>query len=193
MSSKRKRLSKRASNSPLSKEYKHNMFITLEVSKRYTMIARNRTFIKEKGFEHTENFFGKDIENKGWKELCKPATPIVISIVREFYANLADQALKRVWVSGKWVPFDSETINNFYNLPNVDNEAYEKLSNEPNYKEIIKCLTNDQERWKINCESQVVNFKAKGLLYIPKVWHHFITSRILPTTMYVKSPGKESS
>ena len=28
----------------------------------------------------------------------------------------------------------------------------------------------------------MVNFKAKGLLYIPKVWHPFFTSRILPTT-----------
>ena len=27
-----------------------------------------------------------------------------------------------------------------------------------------------------------MNFKAKGLLYIPKVCHHFITSRILPAT-----------
>ena len=31
---------------------------------------------------------------------------------------------------GKWVPFDSKTINNFYNLPKVDNEAYENLRNE---------------------------------------------------------------
>ena len=48
--------------------------------------------------------------------------------------------------------------------------------------EIIHFLTNDQEQWKINSEGQVVNFKAKGLLYIPKVWHHYITSKILPTT-----------
>ena len=64
----------------------------------------------------------------------------------------------------------------------MDNEVYEKLRDEPSYKEIIKCLTNDQNKWKVNSEGQVVNFKAKGLLYIPKVWHHFITSRILPTT-----------
>ena len=83
---------------------------------------------------------------------------------------------------GKWVPFDSETIKNFYNFPKVDKEAYENLRNKPNYSEIIKCWTNNQERWKINCERKAVNFKAKGLLYIPKVWHHFITYRILPTT-----------
>ena len=77
----------------------------------------------------------------------KPPKPAVISIVREFYTNLADQALKRVWV-----PFDNETINSFYNLPNVDSEAYAKLRDEPNFKEIIKFLTNDQEKWKVNSE-----------------------------------------
>ena len=106
----------------------------------------------------------------------------MISIVREFYVNLVDQALKRVWVRGKWVPFNSKTIKSFYNLPSMENEASGKLRDEPNYKEIIKFLTNDQEKWKVNSEGKVVNFKAKGLNYIPKVWHHFITSRILPTT-----------
>ena len=40
---------------------------------------------------------------------------------------------------------------------------------------------NDQVKWKFNLEGQVVNFKAKGLFYIPRVWHHFITPRILPS------------
>ena len=33
-----------------------------------------------------------------------------------------------------------------------------------------------------------MNFKAKHLAYIPKVWHHFITSRLISTTnvFYVK-------
>ena len=67
----------------------------------------------------------------------------VISIVREFYANLVNQALKKVWVRGKWVPFDSETISSFYNLPKVNNETYENIRDGPNYKEIIKCLIDD--------------------------------------------------
>ena len=92
-------MSKLALNAPPPEEYNHNIFITVEASKRYTMIARKITF-KEKGFEHPVN--------KGWRELYKPPMPVVISIVREFCANLVDQALRRVWVRGKWVPFDSE-------------------------------------------------------------------------------------
>ena len=43
-------------------------------------------------------------------------------------------------------------------------------------------LTNGQGKWKLNSEGLVVHFKAKHLAYIPKVWHHFITSRLIPMT-----------
>ena len=102
----------------------------------------------------------KNIVTKGWNELCKPPKPTTILVVMEFHANLVDQGLERVWVRGKWVPFDNDNINAFYNLPEVDNEAYENLRKEPNYFEIIELLTNNQEKWKINHEGQVVNFKA---------------------------------
>ena len=65
-------MSKKVSNAPHSEEYNHDMFIALEACKRYTMIERNITFIKEKDFEHLEDFSRKDIANKGWRELCKP-------------------------------------------------------------------------------------------------------------------------
>ena len=43
-------------------------------------------------------------------------------------------------------------------------------------------LTNGQGEWKIKNEGHVVHFKAKHLAYIPKVWHHFITSRLILMT-----------
>ena len=43
-------------------------------------------------------------------------------------------------------------------------------------------LTNGRGEWRINSSGHAVNFKAKHLAYIPKVWHHFITSRLIPTT-----------
>ena len=83
---------------------------------------------------------------------------------------------------GVWVPFNRATINAFFHIPQMDDTDYQRLSVEPNHLEIIKCLTNDQGEWKINSEGQVVNFKAKHLTYVPKAWHHFITSRLLPST-----------
>ena len=43
-------------------------------------------------------------------------------------------------------------------------------------------LTNGHGEWKLNSEGNTVHFKAKHLAYIPKVWNHFITSRLIPTT-----------
>ena len=43
-------------------------------------------------------------------------------------------------------------------------------------------LTNGHGEWKLNSEGHAVHFKAKHLAYIPKVWHYFITSRLIPTT-----------
>ena len=42
--------------------------------------------------------------------------------------------------------------------------------------------TNGRDEWKLNNEGHAVHFKAKHLAYIPKVWHHFITSYLIPTT-----------
>ena len=42
-------------------------------------------------------------------------------------------------------------------------------------------LTNGHDEWKLNNEGHAVLFKAKHLAYIPKVWHHFITSHLIPT------------
>ena len=65
-------------------------------------------------------------------------------MVREFYANLKEQVLMKVWVRNTWVPFDRAIIKKFYHLLMVDDKAFQKLSETPNYEEIIKCLTNNQ-------------------------------------------------
>ena len=43
-------------------------------------------------------------------------------------------------------------------------------------------LIKDRGEWKLNNEGHVVQFKAKHLAYISKVWHHFITSRLMLKT-----------
>ena len=37
-----------------------------------------------------------------------------------------------------------------------------------------------------------MHFKAKHLAYIPKVWHHFITSRLIPTTNILEVTSKRA-
>ena len=103
-------------------------------------------------------------------------------VVWEFYANLAAHVLKKVRVCGVLVDFSAKSINRCYNLKPVNPEAYDRLHENPNYPEVLRMLTNGQSEWKLNNEGHTMHFKAKHLAYIPKVWHHFITSCLILTT-----------
>ena len=157
-------------------------FVNESSANRFGTICKNLSFIKEKGFHHPNDFFHKTITAKGWRALCQPPHPAAMSVVREFYANLASHVVKKVRVRGVLVDFSSESINHFYNLVHVPPEPFDRLYEWPDYPEVIRVLTNGRGEWKLNNEGHAVHFKAKHLAYIPKVWHHFITSRLIPTT-----------
>ena len=149
---------------------------------RFGTIYKNRSFIKEKGFHHPDNFFGKTIVAKGWRALFQPPHLAAMSVVQEFYANLASHVIKKVRVRGVLVDFSAELINHYYILDHVPSEPFDRLFERPDYPEFIRVLTNGQGEWKLNSEGHAIHFKAKHLAFIPMVWHHFITSRLIPTT-----------
>ena len=93
---------------------------------------------------------------------------------------------------GIFVDFSAKPINQYYNLEPVNSEAYDRLHKTPNYPEVLRMLTNRQGEWKLNNEGHAVHFKAKHLAYIPKVWHHFITSRLIPTTNVCEVKAKRA-
>ena len=184
MSGKRQKLPakrSRASEAP-TPAFDTSRFINAEAADRFSIICKNRSFIKEKGFHHPEDFFRKTIEAKGWRALCQPPRPAAMSVVREFYANLASYVLKQVRVRGVVVDFSAESINRYYGLERIPPGPFDQLREHPDYHEVIRVLTKGQGEWRINSAGHAVNFKAKHLAYIPKVWHHFITSRLIPTT-----------
>ena len=158
------------------KEYDSTKFVNVGTVEKFTLILKNHSFIKEKGFHHPKDFFRKTIANKGWRALCQPPRPAATMVMREFYANLAAYVVKKVQVRGVLVDFSGRSINEFYQLEPVDDEAYNRIQENPDYPEVLRLLTNDQGEWKINSEGHAVYFKAKNLVYIPNVWHHFITS-----------------
>ena len=157
-------------------------FVNVSAAERFGTICKNRSFIKEKGFHHPDDFFRKTIAAKGWRALCQPPRPAAMSVVQEFYANLASHVLKKVRVRGVLVEFSAESINSFYSLEHVPAGPFDQLREHPDYPEVICILTKGRGEWRINSAGHAVNFKAKHLAFIPKVWHHFITSRLIPTT-----------
>ena len=184
MSGKRQKLPakrSRASEAP-TPAFDASRFANLSADEWFGSICKNRSFIKEKGFHHPDDFFRKTIEAKGWRALCQPPRPAAMSVVREFYANLASHVLKKVRVRGVLVDFSAESINSYYGLEHIPPGPFDQLREHPDYLEVIRVLTNGRGEWRINSAGHAVNFKAKHLAYIPKVWHHFITSRLIPTT-----------
>ena len=94
-------------------------FVNEGVADRFGTICKNRSFIKEKGFHHPDDFFHKTIATKGWWALCQPPHPTTTSVVREFYANITSHVVKKVRVRGVLVDFSAESINQSYNLDQV--------------------------------------------------------------------------
>ena len=113
MSSKRRKLT--AKRGRANEEPTPNFDLTRSVNEdaaeRFGTICKNRSFIKEKGFHHPDDFFLKKIANKGWQALCQPPRPAAMSVVREFYANLASHVMKKVRVHGVLVDFSAKSIN----------------------------------------------------------------------------------
>ena len=169
-----------------------SLFINASAADRFSTICKNRSFIKEKGFHHPDDFFRKTIASKGWRSLCQPPRPAAMSVVREFYANLASHVLKKVRVRGVLVDFSAKSINSFYGLEHVPPGPFDQLREHPDYPEVISVLTKGRGEWRINSAGHAVNFKAKHLAYIPKVWHHFITSRLIPTTNVCEMTAQRS-
>ena len=100
MSSKRQKLSSKKSRrvDEQPKDFDRTKFVNVGTVEKFTLILNNRSFIKEKGFHHPDNFFRQTIINKGWGVLCQPPRLVATMVVREFYANLASLVVKKVKV-----------------------------------------------------------------------------------------------
>ena len=118
MFSKRKKLTSKKSRrvDEPQEDFDRNKFVNVVATEKFDLISKNRSFIKEKGFHHLDDFFHKTIANKGWKVLCQPLRSAATMVVLEFYANLANHVLKKVRVRGVLVDFSAKSINEFYTL-----------------------------------------------------------------------------
>ena len=112
---------------------------------------------------------------------CESSTPIS-----------PPKVLKKVRVRGVLVDFSAKSINSYYSLEHVPSEPFDRLHEHPDYPEVIRVLTNGRGEWKVISAGHAVHFKAKHLAFIPKVWHHFITSRLIPTTNVCEVTAKRA-
>ena len=72
MSSKNQKVSlkRNRASEELAHDYDHEKFFSASAAEKFSLISKNRSFIKEKGFHHPDDFFCKTISNKGRRALC---------------------------------------------------------------------------------------------------------------------------
>ena len=128
MSSKRQKMITkrgRAGEEP-ARCYDYDKVVNKDAVVKFSLISKNRSFIKEKGFHHPDDFFRKTIVSSGWGHCAT-------SVVREFYSNLDAHALKKVRVRRVLVDFSAQSINRYYNLDPVPSKPFDRLHAQLDY------------------------------------------------------------
>lgn len=184
MASKRKKKNDAVASSS-SENFDRQRFWDATAASNYTDLM-NKGMHRERGINMTRPTLplithARDI---GWENFITPPSYAVISLVREFYANLMVKHKKfRVRVRGRMVAFDSKTINAVYSMPDIDEDEHTTfLGGAVDYEEILRILCNPGAVWNINNDRTLVNFKANFLKYDTMVWFLFVTSRIMPSS-----------
>ncbi|TYH13776.1 hypothetical protein ES288_A06G166500v1 [Gossypium darwinii] len=131
MSRKRTRSSKTTPESPI--------VIDEEVKERFDSIFKHQPMMPEKGFNLKINDLmvvpvpiRKAINALKWGRFCDARSLLDDELVREFYASLTTQDATAVIVRKKKAPLTFKSINDLFNLPDVEEDEYYPMMNNIN-------------------------------------------------------------
>ncbi|MFQ6654033.1 hypothetical protein Gotur_025158, partial [Gossypium turneri] len=102
--------------------------------------------------------------------------------IREFYASLTTQDATEVIVQKKKVPLTSKSINDLFNLPDVEEDEYYPMMNNINWdflQQVLDVVTNLGSQWFIrkygshSCQKEYLKLVAK-------VWFYFVCYSFMP-------------
>ena len=95
---------------------------------------KDRGFIVERGFKKLISHFFEMLEKRGWQSLGEHKEPGCAALVKEFFANMMEEEVRKVYVKGKWIDFSKEKINRLFNLKvQKDGSKFKRLLKEPEY------------------------------------------------------------
>ena len=152
-----------------------------------------RGFVCERGFSQLISPFKEVIEKRGWQELVEHKNPGLSNLVREFYANMDQMGEKSVFVRGKWISFDRDTINRILNLKTIkDGHNFKKMKKKPKYQKIVDLLTNGKGKWHSTSRDQHKEILRGSLTEEAKVWLYFLASSLLPSKHLTTVRRKEA-
>ncbi|KAK5836607.1 hypothetical protein PVK06_012402 [Gossypium arboreum] len=157
-----------------------NKFHCEEAKVRYENIFKNQQIHPEKGFKL------KDSNSETlWHELfCEKRPSVDEELVREFYANLTSSKMKEVPVHGIKVPINSNSINEFFELPDFKNNEYSTLMSNikpENLQEILNGVTVQGSMWAVSKQG-IHTCRREYLTPLAKVWFYFIRFSLMPSS-----------
>ncbi|KAB1995174.1 hypothetical protein ES319_D13G143900v1 [Gossypium barbadense] len=130
----------------------NSILIDKEVNERFDSIFKHQPVMPEKGFNLKSNdvmvvpvLIRKIINALKWERFCDARSLPDDELVREFYASLTTQDATEVIVRKKKVPLTSKSINDFFNLPDVEEDEYYPMVNNINWdflQQVLDVVTN---------------------------------------------------
>ena len=143
---------------------------------------KDRGFIVERGFNKLISPFVEMIEKRGWHLLSEHKAPGFVALVKEFYANMVGVRGKTVYVTGEWIYFTKEKINETFNLKEQkDGSKFKKLLKKPEYQKIIDLPTDGEGKYKATRKTPYESIVRGSLTEEAKVWFYFVSSVLLPS------------
>ncbi|TYG64901.1 hypothetical protein ES288_D06G143900v1 [Gossypium darwinii] len=135
-----------------SKTTPKNPILIDEVKKRFDSIFKYQPMMLEKGFNMKSNdvmvvlvLIRKIINALKWERLCDAHSLPNDELVREFYASLTTEDATEVIIRKKKVSLTSRSINNLFNLPDVEEDEYHPMINNINcdfLQQVLDVVTN---------------------------------------------------
>ena len=132
-------------------------FVSHEASKRYKNSVVKRNGTQERGILITRGNIPRFIGEKGWQKLTTQHEATVLPLGRKFYANAYEHEKFRTFVRHKMAVFDQTTINQYFSLPNIDDDEYSTyLFEDLDWEEVITTLCKPRTQWKLSGEEALL-------------------------------------
>ena len=174
-------------------------FVNEEAKQRFDTLIKARKIHHEKGFlfQEAEHYglpanIAEVIDAHQWGKFAEhPSNPIV-SLVREFYANITTSQQTFSMVRGLKVSFSAASINMHFGLSDLEDE-YSVLLETSSRASLDSCLarlTVEGTVWIKEKGESVMKCSRPDLHPLAKVWYHIIRTKLLPTT-HVETVNKE--
>ncbi|TYG76058.1 hypothetical protein ES288_D03G082800v1 [Gossypium darwinii] len=165
------------------------ILIDEEVKERFDSIFKHQPMMSKKDFYLKSNDLmvvpipiRKKINALKWERFCDARSLPDDELVQEFYASLTTQDATEVIVRKKKVPLTSKSINNLFNLPDVEEDEYYPMMKNINWdflQQVLDVVKNSGSQWIIrkygghSCQREYLKLVAK-------VWIYFVRYSFMP-------------